>query len=149
MIGFIGTSVTSSLNHTQLQCYCYSTHFQYRCITAHVKSHTNSSSGHCCSLGTSQVLNSSRQVFKSSYLPTQVFISPSLHILSPSKWFTISVINLWHWPRTENTVPLLLRVVTVGVITWSPSRLSIGPLAAAYHRPHRKPLLSLFNNAIA
>jgi hypothetical protein len=29
MIGFIGISVTSSLNHTQLQCYCYSTHFQF------------------------------------------------------------------------------------------------------------------------
>jgi hypothetical protein len=29
MIGFIGTSVTSSLNHTQLQCYHYSIHFQF------------------------------------------------------------------------------------------------------------------------
>jgi hypothetical protein len=29
MIGFIGSSVTSSLNHTQLQCYHCSTHFQF------------------------------------------------------------------------------------------------------------------------
>jgi hypothetical protein len=29
MIGFIGTSATSSLNRTQVQCYCYSTHFQF------------------------------------------------------------------------------------------------------------------------
>jgi hypothetical protein len=29
MSGYIGTSVTSSLNHTQLQRYCYSKHFQF------------------------------------------------------------------------------------------------------------------------
>jgi hypothetical protein len=29
MIGFVGTSVTSSLNHTQLQGYRYSAHFQF------------------------------------------------------------------------------------------------------------------------
>jgi hypothetical protein len=29
MIGFIGTSVTNSLNHTQLQGYRYSIHFQF------------------------------------------------------------------------------------------------------------------------
>jgi hypothetical protein len=29
MIGFISTSIKSSLNHTQLQRYRYSTHFQF------------------------------------------------------------------------------------------------------------------------
>jgi hypothetical protein len=38
---FLALRVTSSLNHTQLQRYRYATLFQYRCTTAHVKSHTN------------------------------------------------------------------------------------------------------------
>jgi hypothetical protein len=66
-----------------------------------------------------------------AFRKNQVFKFSSLQISKSSKWFAVSVIKLGHSPLTENTAPLMLRDVTFEDTTLSPSRMSIGPLAAA------------------
>jgi hypothetical protein len=68
-------------------------------------------------------------------------LTQSLHISSPRKWCAVSVINLRHWPRTENTALLLLHDITVGGTMWSPSRSSIGSwlLPSTDHTENRFP----------
>jgi hypothetical protein len=115
MIGFIGTSVTSSLNHTYLESYRYSTHFQF--TAAHVLEFSSSNIHFLATdLNTETITSNHYEVFLSLLLqspwnavqfldsttPVSVLHGTNLYILIFSIYFHWSSQSV-SWQQIYNT----------------------------------------------